>query len=214
MCHKDEETTRKVLLEAKANFDKERLENNNDESLFYYVCDNCKKDIKPGSQRYHCLQCPDYDLCGDCLRLQNQQAFHTTSHAFEEFGVAEDEFNDASDEEDVGREEEGEQDQQKANESNRHSDDLPKPPKASEQRASSTTTSTDTTFTFGRKGRDQDKAKQGGGIDKRLLIGAAVVVGVALGALGWLYYQKTNAGAESKLPAFSLPALSSSSTLS
>jgi len=46
----------------------------------YYRCDVCSVEPIIGV-RYHCLDCPDYDLCGWCNVNQRDQ--HDINHKFE-----------------------------------------------------------------------------------------------------------------------------------
>jgi hypothetical protein len=50
-----------------------------------YNCDVCKVKINNDEPRYHCLQCPDYDLCVNCQKTQNDISPHSNIHPMSYF---------------------------------------------------------------------------------------------------------------------------------
>ena len=46
-----------------------------------YRCDGCTEPIPPNKVRMHCQQCPDYDLCADCVVLGAVTGSHHGSRA-------------------------------------------------------------------------------------------------------------------------------------
>jgi next-to-BRCA1 protein 1 len=49
-------------------------------------CDGCHS-LRIYSDRYKCLQCEDYDLCGQCFEKQRETKQHKSGHAFAHFKV-------------------------------------------------------------------------------------------------------------------------------
>jgi len=49
-------------------------------------CDGCHT-LRIYSDRYKCLQCEDYDLCGDCFEKRRETKQHKSGHAFAHFKV-------------------------------------------------------------------------------------------------------------------------------
>ncbi|KAF3925710.1 hypothetical protein AA313_de0204619 [Arthrobotrys entomopaga] len=50
----------------------------------HWICDACKNPIYPFDSRIHCLDCPDYDLCGNCHAMGKITKTHKRNHK-EEF---------------------------------------------------------------------------------------------------------------------------------
>ncbi|KAK6535531.1 hypothetical protein TWF694_001986 [Orbilia ellipsospora] len=50
----------------------------------HWICDACRNPIYPFDSRIHCLNCPDYDLCGNCHAMGKITKTHKRSHK-EEF---------------------------------------------------------------------------------------------------------------------------------
>jgi ribosomal protein S18 acetylase RimI-like enzyme len=46
------------------------------------VCDGCDSEIKPHSQRFHCMQCENYDLCRACVDFGIAEDLHEQQHVF------------------------------------------------------------------------------------------------------------------------------------
>ena len=51
------------------------------------VCDVCYKDIKVGEKLYHCTECADYDICGNCFSpyTHDEHKQHIISGAYPDF---------------------------------------------------------------------------------------------------------------------------------
>jgi next-to-BRCA1 protein 1 len=49
-------------------------------------CDGCPT-LCIYSDRYKCLQCEDYDLCGDCFEKRRETKQHKSGHAFAHFKI-------------------------------------------------------------------------------------------------------------------------------
>lgn len=54
-----------------------------DTHLINYFCDVCKATVAPGQERFHCLDCSDYDMCASCIR----QSGHTRGHRIKIYTV-------------------------------------------------------------------------------------------------------------------------------
>ncbi|KAK6360209.1 hypothetical protein TWF730_006359 [Orbilia blumenaviensis] len=46
----------------------------------HWICDGCKNPIYPFESRIHCLDCPDYDLCGGCHEQGKITKTHKRNH--------------------------------------------------------------------------------------------------------------------------------------
>ncbi|RVD82231.1 uncharacterized protein DFL_006664 [Arthrobotrys flagrans] len=46
----------------------------------HWICDGCKNPIYPFESRIHCLDCPDYDLCGTCHEKGKITKTHKRNH--------------------------------------------------------------------------------------------------------------------------------------
>ena len=54
------------------------------EDLHRITCDGCHS-LGITSDRYKCLQCEDYDLCGSCFEKRRETRSHQSGHAFAHF---------------------------------------------------------------------------------------------------------------------------------
>lgn len=50
-----------------------------------FTCDVCKTKIFDLLNRYHCLQCRDFDICVNCFAKKSFTGSHTASHPLQEF---------------------------------------------------------------------------------------------------------------------------------
>ncbi|EWC47622.1 hypothetical protein DRE_03242 [Drechslerella stenobrocha 248] len=49
----------------------------------HWICDGCRSPIYPFESRIHCLDCPDYDICGDCHEKDIVKDAHRRHHKVE-----------------------------------------------------------------------------------------------------------------------------------
>ncbi|PRP80626.1 hypothetical protein PROFUN_11569 [Planoprotostelium fungivorum] len=76
----EEMSTHDVLAPAEEKREEEPVVPTQQIDTTYHHCDGCQLKISKDSFRYHCTECPDYDLCSGCQQLGTHN-----HHAFDQF---------------------------------------------------------------------------------------------------------------------------------